>query len=578
MLFLLLPLVVSSASAQDVCVRDTFFPAAGNCGYDVQDYQLTMNWTLENDHWDVSEVVTFVSEWDTDELQFDFTDSLEITALSIDGAAVDYDREKTKLTVHYNFAHDTEYKLYAAFNGKLMWGELFDPEGKDRKAEDGFCMLNEPTNAWRYYICNDHPKDKATYHYSFTVPASYVPAGVGRLVMIEEANETVILPGKSYVRDWDPEASEGFVTFTYIQDTLTAPYLFTVCAGAFDMKMKTLENGKVELDFVDNGHKDQKLAWELADLTPEVISTLESFFGKYPYEDLGGIFAKTYMGAALETQGRSMYDNATTTASVIAHETTHQWMGDLISLSDWSDLWLKEGAATFGQALWAEHVSGKEGYEENIRNLYERLVNGRTEIKEVDETIVDSLKDNNTYAADTRFDHDTAVQTIANFCQIDRDQVQLKDGDVTIDEWGEGLAASCDTVYLNARSYFPFFEMVGHSTETISDNHSIGPKDMTSDDIKTLYGAEVYYGGSIVYHSLRYKLGDETFKEALQTLISENKWGNVDEEKFIEVFNRVSGENMTDFIKSYLYYGELGHIPDLVGIETWEETRAKFER
>ena len=40
--------------------------------------------------------------------------------------------------------------------------------------------------------------------------------------------------------------------------------------------------------------------------------------------------------------------------------------------------------------------------------------------------------------------------------------------------------------------------------------------------------------------------------EEMQTLIAENKWGTVNEEKFIDVFSRVSGEDLSDYIKSYL--------------------------
>ena len=108
LLFAMMLLIVLSASGQDVCVRDSFFPDAGNCGYDVQDYQMDIAWNLEGDTWDVSEALTFISEWDTDELWFDFTDEYEISALSINGINADYDRQETKLIVHYDFSHDTE--------------------------------------------------------------------------------------------------------------------------------------------------------------------------------------------------------------------------------------------------------------------------------------------------------------------------------------------------------------------------------------------------------------------------------------------------------------------------------------
>ena len=577
--FMVLLAVVSASSAQETCVRDSFFPDYGNCGYDVQDYNLNMAWQFDGDRWVVSEVLTFISEWDTDELWFDFIDSYEITLLTIDGQEAEYDRQESKLIVHYNFTHDTEYKLYAAFSGKLQWGELFDPDGSGRNAEDGFCMLNEPNNAWRFYICNDHPKDKATYHYSLSVPADYVPAGNGRLVMIEEANETLIIPGKSYERNWDPDAKaeDGMVTFTYALETQTAPYLFTACAGAFDMKLQTNDDGKIQLDFVDRGHNDTEKAWKLTGMETEIIAALEEFFGPYPYDDLGAIIAKTQLSAALETQGRSLYDADTTEDFIFAHETAHQWFGDLISLQDWSDLWIKEGAATYGEVLWKRHQGGEEGYNAEIRNNYEIIANGRHKVMPVDDEFFKSLFDGKELDDNSILDREKAVKAAAMLCGIPMEQIPLHEVDVTVGEWADALKASCSEVRMGPR-VAPYlndlFESDRFKTEP---EHYAGPKEIEWDNYNQLYGAQPYKGGSIVYHALRYRLGDEMFKKCLQTLLEENKWGHVNEDIFIETFSRVSGEDLTDYIKSYLYYGENGHIPDLPGIETWEEARAKYE-
>lgn len=574
MVCLMLFLLSAAAGAQDVCVRDTVFPDAGNCGYDAEDYQLDMAWDIDGDSWAVKEVLTFTSEWDTDELRFDFTDALAITELAVNGDPVEFEREKTKLAVHYPFTHDTRYTLSAEFSGKLQWGELFDPEGEGRNPKDGFCMLNEPTNAWRFYICNDHPKDKATYHYSFTVPANYVPAGSGRLLKIEEASETVILPGKSWERSWNPDAGEGTVTFTYAQETQTAPYLFTVCAGAFDMKLQTLDDGKVQLDFVDRNHPYYDKAWELSGIEAEIIDALSEFFGDYPYEGLGAIVAVTDMGAALETQGRSLYDAGTTEDFIFAHETTHQWMGDLISLEDWSDLWIKEGAASFGEALWIEHKGGRKAYEDYMRKFYEPLAIGRyneTEASVYLDAFGSQLEDQ-----DKVYDHESMVKAASSLCQIPADQIQLKEGSLTYAEWAEDVSANCEMLTVGPLTLVDLYEMVGLDTAQLA-LPADGPKEVKGNDPDVLYGKPAYNGGAVLYHALRCRLGDDLFKQALQTLIAENKWGTVNEEKFIDVFSRVSGEDLTGFIRPYLYYSELGHIPDLIGIETWEEAMRKYD-
>jgi hypothetical protein len=58
----------------------------------------------------------------------------------------------------------------------------------------------------------------------------------------------------------------------------------------------------------------------------------------------------------------SLVDSTNTYDDILSHELTHQWYGDCVTYGDWRDVWLSEGFATYGEALWREAKSGTAAY------------------------------------------------------------------------------------------------------------------------------------------------------------------------------------------------------------------------
>jgi aminopeptidase N len=44
------------------------------------------------------------------------------------------------------------------------------------------------------------------------------------------------------------------------------------------------------------------------------------------------------------------------------HELSHEWWGNLVTNSDWRDMWLHEGFGTYMQPLYVEYLYGSEAY------------------------------------------------------------------------------------------------------------------------------------------------------------------------------------------------------------------------
>jgi aminopeptidase N len=60
----------------------------------------------------------------------------------------------------------------------------------------------------------------------------------------------------------------------------------------------------------------------------------------------------------LETQTKPVFDRVPDEAT-LAHETSHQWFGDAVTLRQWPDIWLHEGFATWSEWIWSEHTGHK---------------------------------------------------------------------------------------------------------------------------------------------------------------------------------------------------------------------------
>src|SRR5690606_35703157 len=199
-----------------------------------------------------------------------------------------------------------------------------------------------PIDARRMFPCFDEPRFKTPFTVSVTAPS-----GLEVFANAPEA-ERVTLDGATIHR---------------FETTLPLPtYLVALAVGPFEALETSIPANEVRslaLPFRVIATKGQKPRMQMA-LThaPRFVALIEEYFAiPYPYEKLDFI-ATPILGGAMENAGLVVFDDSIlllddsapfeqlrTFAEIVAHELAHQWFGNLVTPTWWTDVWLSESFA-----------------------------------------------------------------------------------------------------------------------------------------------------------------------------------------------------------------------------------------
>jgi len=282
---------------------------------------------------------------------------IEVTSASIDkkqvpqdAVKIDNKNELLRISLSSELSAGA-HTLSLSFSGKInqqgrgLFYMRYQEQGSGAK-KIALGTQFEPTDARRLFPCWDEPSFRARFQLTAVVPQNWLAVSN--------------MPVESEKKIDNPEII-GAVgkEIRFAMTPSMASYLNVFVAGELDSIETNVAGTQVRVIATKGKAQWGRYALES---TAQILNYYNDYFGiHYPLPKLDQIAIPGGFGGAMENWGGITYfesgllfdpqkSSATTRQriyEVIAHETAHQWFGDLVTMAWWDNLWLNEGFASW---------------------------------------------------------------------------------------------------------------------------------------------------------------------------------------------------------------------------------------
>lgn len=286
-----------------------------------------------------------------DKLELDAVD-LAIADVQVTGAKLAdkiVAEEKLTLVFATPIAPGAEVSVSIRYSAEPTRGLYFRTPEMGYKPSDSQVWSQGEADLHRFWFpCYDYPNERFTSEVICHAPKGMEVVSNGKLVDKKEVGE--------------------LTTWHWLQDKPHVNYLIALAAGHFH-KIED-KAGDLPLAMLVPPSNEAQAANAFAD-TRKIIEFFQKEIGvPFPWDKYYQVYCHDFIAGGMENtsctfEASSMLFNSDTETlrslhRLDAHETAHQWFGDLVTCRDWSHLWLNEGFASYYTVLYEQAKSGDD--------------------------------------------------------------------------------------------------------------------------------------------------------------------------------------------------------------------------
>lgn len=231
----------------------------------------------------------------------------------------------------------------APWDGGFVWA-------KTASGADWISVALQGAGADLLFPCKDHPSDRPDRaDMRISVPGGLTAVGPGKLV--NKSSE-----------------AGGYLNYHWRMDLPINNYSLVFNAAPYDLvvdSVKSIDGQKVPIHFYVLPESKDKAA-KLIEEQKKYFHFMEKFCGPFPFRKIkAGIVETPHLGMEHSTAiayGNKFRLDADGYDWLLLHEFGHEWWANLVSNSDWRDMWIHEGFQSFMDNFYIEQIRGKQAY------------------------------------------------------------------------------------------------------------------------------------------------------------------------------------------------------------------------